>query len=301
MMPPFAMRLSPNSERAARQLEASPDYRVLRRLPRPDEVWCRSSPVPDFLSTTRISVIDTETTGLDPDRHKVIELAVVKMTICDTVGDLVDITPPSSWLEDPGHALSPEIEALTGITDADLSGKAFNDEVITEFFDDVDLIVAHNARFDRAFFSRRFPSLGHPWACSLSEVDWPDHGLEGGRSVSGLLTAAGHFMTEAHRAAPDAWATAALLAMPGHDGRTIAAHLVGRARKPTHRLCAMGAPFSVKDALRAADYRWDPKQKAWWREGEPEQMANEAARLIEPCPAILPKIERIDWYNRHAT
>lgn len=300
-MPPFNMRLADSAERCARRLNEMPDYRVLRRLPKIDEIWCRSSPVPDFLSTTRIAVIDTETNGLDPDLHKIIELAAVKMTICDIQGDLLVIDPPIAWLEYPGVPLSPEIEALTGISDHDLVGHAFDDATIAACFDDVDLIVAHNAKFDCAFFKKRFPSLRHPWACSFSEVDWSLHGLEGGRSVTSLLTAAGHFPEQAHRAGPDAFAVACLLAIPARDDRTIAAHLVERARKPTHKLHAFGAPYSVKDALKAGGYRWCASQRVWSLEADPERIANEAKWLVALCPAIIPKIERIDWYDRHAS
>jgi hypothetical protein len=37
---------------------------------------------------------------------------------------------------------------LTGLTDADLAGQAFYDPTIINAFDDIDLIVAYNARFD---------------------------------------------------------------------------------------------------------------------------------------------------------
>lgn len=218
-MPPFNMRLAKSDEREARRLDAKPDYRVLRRLPTPGEIWCRSSPVPESLSSTRIAVIDCECTGLDATRHKLIELAVVKMTISDQEGDLLDISPPLAWLEDPGEPITPEIEAVTGLTDADLAGHAFNEQMITDMFNDVDVIVAHNAKFDAAFMKRRFPALGHPWACSLAEIDWDAHFRGGGRSVTSLLTSAGHFSEHVHRAGPDAWSVACLLAMHACDAR----------------------------------------------------------------------------------
>ena len=297
-MPPFNMRLRERDERLARQLKQRSDYRILYRLPRLDEIWCRSSPVPDIISTTTIAVLDTETTGLDPSRHKIIEMAMVRMTVDDIVGDLIDISRPLSWLEDPGEPLTPEIEALTGLTDRDLAGQAFDERLIADAFDDVDVIVAHNARFDAAFVKRRFPHLAHPWACSCNEIEWSAHGFAGSRSVGALLTSVGHFAEHAHRAGPDAWATAVLLAMPARDGRTIAAHLLQRARKPTHKLYATGAPFAVKDTLKAAGYRWCPARRAWSLDGDPERIANEAAWLVELCPAILPRIERCTWYDR---
>jgi DNA polymerase III subunit epsilon len=298
-MPPFNMRLRERDERLARQLKQRSDYRILYRLPRPDEVWCRSSPIPQLLSTTRIAVIDCETTGLNLESSKIIELAVVKMTIDDIVGDLIDISPPLSWLEDPQQPLTPEIEALTGLSDDDFARQVFDERVIAEAFHDVDVICAHNARFDASFVKKRFPNLAHPWACSLNEVDWAAHGLDGGRSVGALLNTAGHFAEHAHRAGSDAWSVAVLLAMTARDGRTIAAHLLERARKPTHKLYAGGAPFAVKDTLRAAGYCWCATRRAWSLEADPERIANEALWLKSLCPAILPRIERRDWYDRY--
>lgn len=256
-------------------------------------------PVPT--STVTIAVLDSETTGLDPTRQTLIEVAIAKLTICRDQGDVTDIAAPVSWLEDPGEPLTPEIERLTGITDADLAGQMFDEEAITGALADVDLIVAHNAPFDLAFFRARFPQIKRPWACSAQEIDWPEHALEGGRSVAVLLTAAGHFLPDAHRAGPDAWALACLLAMPSGDGRAIAAHLVDKARLPTARLYAERAPFELKDTLKAAGYRWSPERRAWWTEGEPERIANEAVWLASLHPAVRPHSEPVDWYSRHLT
>jgi DNA polymerase III subunit epsilon len=298
-MNPFRLRLHEGNERAAHALNTDPDYRVLRRLPTVNEIWCRSSPVPSKASSTRIAVIDTETMGIDCSRHKLIELAVVKMTVDDEVGDLLDISPPVAWLEDPDEPISFDIERLTGLADADVMGEAFDERTICEAFDDVDCIIAHNAQFDSGFLNKRFPSLGHPWACSAKDLDWPEFGFGGGRSVGALLTSAGHFASQAHRAGPDAWSVACLLAMRASDGRCIAAHLLKQARRTTSRLYAVGAPYSIKDQLRAADYRWSAERRAWWTEGDSERLGNEAAWLKTMHPLIKPEIIAIDWYNRH--
>lgn len=297
-MKAFTQNMPRRLERHARMLEASGDYCILRRLPKPEEMWCRSMPTP--ASVTRIAVVDTETTGLDPTRHHIIELAMVTMDICDARGDLVDIRPPVSFLEQPPAPLSDEIMGLTGLTDAELTDCHFDEHVIADAFERVDLIVAHNARFDLTFVRQRFPDLTLPWACSASEIDWRSHGFAGGRSVGALLTAAGLFAAEAHRAGPDAWATAVLLSTIAADGRCLAAHLVEQARKVTYRLYAANSPFSCKSTLKATGYRWCGKRRAWWLEAEPELLANESAWLTSLHPAIRPDIVEIDWFDRHA-
>ena len=291
--------LNPNrrGERLAARLECYDDYRVLRRLPRPDEMWCRSMPVSD--NVIRLAIVDCETTGLDPERHKMIEFAVGTLSIDADHGDVVDVMPPKSWLEDPAEDLSIEIERLTRITSDMLIGKFFPEDAIMKAVAGVTAVVAHNAKFDRAFVTKRFPALANlPWACSMSEVDWPALGGAGGRSIGALLTEAGFFLPDAHRAAADVWATTCLLSSDAPDGRAVAAHLVQNARQPSERLYATRAPFECKDVLKAAGYRWSPERRAWWIEGNPERVGNERAWLSSLSSAIKPEIDRVDWINR---
>lgn len=231
--------LNPNSpgERLAQQLDQLEDYRVLRRLPQPEEIWCRSMPVPGRVMT--IGVVDCETTGLDPERHKMIEFAIGTLTIDLDAGDVVDVTAPQSWLEDPAEDLPIEIERLTHITSEMVIGTCFRHDEIRQAMHGVDALVAHNARFDRAFVTRRFPAFASlPWICSMSEVDWPALGWSGGRSIGSLLTGAGFFLPDAHRASADVWATICLLASPARDGRVIAAELIETAgREDSSPLC----------------------------------------------------------------
>jgi DNA polymerase III subunit epsilon len=300
-MPPFNMKLPARSERAMRHLEASGDCRVLKRLPHLGEIWCRSSPVPDPAKTITLAVIDTETTGLIASQHKMLEIAIVKMRIDSETGELLDIEPPQSWLEDPCAPLTETIEDITGLSDAALAGQSFDDRAIAAALSDVTCVIAHNAKFDFAFFRPRFPKILLPWACSCDEVRWAEHGLGIAKSVSALLAAARMFADTEHRAGPDAWSVAMLLLLPGYDGRTIAWHLVQRAKRPTYRLTATHAPMSVKDHLKGAGYRWCPIRKAWWLEADTERLDNERAWLTSVCPLIRPVTITIDWFDRHAS
>jgi DNA polymerase III subunit epsilon len=221
-MTPFNMKLPEHSERAVRHLECSGDYRVLKRLPRINEVWCRSAPVANPATTMTLAVLDAETSGRYCARNKLLEIGIVKMQIDCETGELLSIDEPLSWLEDPCETLSEDIEELTGLTNATLAGQRFDDQAIAAVLADVNCIVAHNAKFDLGFFRTRFPQIMLPWACSCSEVLWAEHGLGRVRSVGSLLAAAGMFADIEHRAGPDAWCVAMLLAMSGCDGRTIA-------------------------------------------------------------------------------
>ncbi len=63
-MPFYHLNPNRRGERLARRLEQIGDYRVLRRLPKPDEIWCRSMPVPD--NVIKCAILDCETTGSTP-------------------------------------------------------------------------------------------------------------------------------------------------------------------------------------------------------------------------------------------
>lgn len=291
-MKPFDLQGDPTLQRYARELDASDDFRVLRRLPRPDELWLM--PTPAAGGDIVVGVVDCETTGLADDA-KVIEIAMLKMTLVG--GQLADITEPMSMLEDPGEPLSPEIKSITDITDDDLHGQRFNEGLLAHAMGDVDVLCAFNAPFDAAHLTRRFPGMRHPWIDARSEFDWRGAGHDG-RSQQALLAGFGHFY-EAHRAASDIWALAMLIAMLAADGRTIAAHVVDNGRRVDVRIAAVAAPFAVKDLLRARGYRWQPHTRTWTIDVPSFLLDDECAALRAISSAIRPQWTEVDWYNRH--
>ncbi|NJR80376.1 exonuclease domain-containing protein [Sphingomonas corticis] len=144
------------AELHARKIERHSDFHVLRRLPKPSELWLTTSAGDDKAAT--IAVVDVETTGLDPKRHEAIELGV-SLICLNEEGALTDATPPVTMLEEPTRPIPEAVEALTGISDAMVAGRGFDDDVLETLLDKADVIVSHHAAFDRAFLVRRFPGL----------------------------------------------------------------------------------------------------------------------------------------------
>ena len=89
----------------------------------------------------------------------------------------------------------------------------------------------------------------------MSEPPWREEGFEGLKLA--YLAAQSGLFYDKHRALHDCHATLHLLSRPlPASGRTALAHLLERARRPSFRLWAEGAPFEHKDTLKGRGYRW---------------------------------------------
>jgi DNA polymerase III subunit epsilon len=243
----------------AHALEATGNYKILRRLvPRSAEP--RSA-------TDRIGlIIDLETTGLDTTHCEVLEVAAIKFGYTDD--RITSVVDTFQAFQQPSAPIEPAITALTGITDAMVEGHHVDSVALEQFVGDVQIIIAHNAGFDRKVAERHWPHFAHRhWACSAMGIDWKAHGLSGAR-LAYLLAESGLFH-DAHRALDDCHAVLEILALnlPGTEQSGLAA-LLDRARRPQHRIWADGAPFALKDTLKQRGYRWndgtDGRPKAWY-------------------------------------
>ncbi len=285
--------LSPDAERAAAILEAHPDYRILRSLL---PLHLLQLPGPEGRLRTA-AILDTETTSLDPATGHIIELAICQVTF-DARGRIVAIGPVHDWLEDPGYPLPPEIVRLTKLTDADLAGQRIDDAAALRLLADAELIVAHNAVFDSGWIERRYPAIaGKPWACSLKDIDWRSFGYDG-RQLGALLAEVTGFFNARHRADADVAALVALLMAMLPIGRTACSEMILSAQRPTIRITADGAPFEVKDRLKARGYRWNSAIRRWWIEVALTVADDERAWLAAEA-ACNPTLEQITWHRRH--
>lgn len=97
------------------------------------------------------TVVDTETTGLDPQKDRIIEIAAIRVRAGKEVARF-------ETLVKPGRKLSKKIVELTGITDADLKDAPKQQEALQKFQEFLrdDIIVAHNAHFDVNFLYDSF-------------------------------------------------------------------------------------------------------------------------------------------------
>jgi exodeoxyribonuclease X len=117
-------------------------------------------------------VVDTETTGLDPEKDKICEIAGVWRN--------KDKLLFSAELCNPGVPIPPEVSAVHHITDdllIDLCSPLQALENLLNYFGALDdcVMVAHNAKFDRGFLSN-LVHIDRPWICTYRCALhlWPD-------------------------------------------------------------------------------------------------------------------------------
>jgi len=251
-----------NLEKMVQTLESTGRYRVLRQLsPRMGVTPAEGAQIRQGL------FVDVETTGLDSERHEIIELAMVPFTY-GVDGEIYGIGEPFHQLREPSKPIPPEITAITGIDDALVAGKRIDPADVAAFAASADLVVAHNASFDRRFLDRFCQTFSaKPWACSMTQIDWSAEGFEGVK-LSYLAVSAGFFY-ERHRAVHDCLAAIELLGMTlPRSGGLALAQLLKQARATTWRVWAERSPFDLKDVLKARGYRWNGDgsgaPKAWY-------------------------------------
>ena len=205
--------------------------------------------------------LDTETTGINKDNDKIIELGMVK-AICSADRNIIlSIDKVYDAFEDPGKPIPMEVQKLTHITDDMVAGRHFNDDEIASFLSRNTLIVAHNASFDRAFFDRRFSTLQDlSWVCSLEEIPWKDYGYNGYKLE--FLNLVNGWFYEAHRAYVDCLALLWLLYVKAEAFKA----LIESANTSTYKLIVRGNFFGKTTELKKIGLKFDGsgKDKYWY-------------------------------------
>lgn len=278
-------------------LKASPDYKVLRKLERRQFYeW----PLPDNVKYGVL--IDVETTGLDYHKDEIIEIGMLRFAYTPS-GNILGPIAIFHAFRDPGKPIPAQITHLTGITDTLVAGQSIDEVELRVFLDGAELIVAHNAGFDRKFCEKLCSVFEHKaWSCSMSQIPWRAEGVEGTKLF--YIAYQQSFWYEGHRAIDDCFALLEILEMPLPRSHKIAmAVLLDVAFRETRRVWAIGTPYQVKDKLRSRGYRWssghDGKYRAWHKDVDPDQVEDEI-RFLEDLdfPDIAPLVTMQDAYIR---
>ena len=281
------------SKSSCRATQADEDVRILRSM-----AWlCEwRAPTDAGLPFMKIAVLDTETTGFDPQYHELIEIAVA-MIVIDDQGRVIAVENFRSGMQQPCRPIEPEISRITGITAEMVEGKRFVPQQIADHLAEADACLAFNVAFDRRHLEELVPQVGAmPWICAMADVDWRAIGFDG-RAQGYLLMQADLFNPVSHRAGDDVASLVNLLAHVCKDGRPVMAHALEGAKAPSWRLEASDLPHRLQKDVYRRGYRRSfhgvyhklvreldhDAEIAWYRE------------LVGRDPTMVP----VDWIDRY--
>ncbi len=152
-----------------------------------------------------LAVIDTETTGLNPDQgDRIVELGVVLF-------DGAEVTERWGALIDPERPLPPDTTRITGIKPEDVAGQPRFADVADRFLEAITgrTLVAYNADFDRLFIVEEMARAGRSlpdgatWLDPLIFAKEIQRG-QGNMKLGTVARRLGVKLEEAHRATADA-------------------------------------------------------------------------------------------------
>ena len=224
-----------------------------------------------------ICFLDLETTGLSKE-DKIVEIAIKLVEIEKESGILLRVIDFYESFNDPGFKMDSKNIAIHGITDAMVSKQSIDWNKVKDIFEKSDIIVAHNARFDRSFMDIYFPlSEEKLWACSMNDIDWISLGFNSRKQE--MLCIWHGFYYESHRAMSDVDALIHLVTHPTYKDQKPIRELIGNARQIGYKILALNSPYERKDTLKSNGYFWDDSKKCWWKVIKEEVLENEKSWL----------------------
>lgn len=159
-----------------------------------------------------IRVFDIETTGIDAEEDRIIEIAACDLNPFDGT-----IVPVNQTLCNPARNIPPGASAVHHLMDSDVAGAPLFGQVWPEFSPpDITVYAAHNSEFEASFLPT---PAGVDWICTYKAAlhAWPDapghsnQTLRYWRGFDGRSDFNRNLAVMSHRAGPDAYVTAHLL------------------------------------------------------------------------------------------
>jgi DNA polymerase-3 subunit epsilon len=202
-----------------------------------------------------VLVFDIESSGLDRDHDEVIEIGYVlwsveHRTIIECYSALLIGDSNEAELF---NAIPPAARELG--TDPDIAWT-----IVGQASQQADLVLAHQADFDRSFVVReagRYEGAAElsrlPFVCTIEDFVWPI--TSASKSLVSIALAHGVAVTSAHRAVNDCLLLARLLERVDHVDDLL--HLaLQRASRPKAEYIAR-TPYQQKDLVKAAGFHWN--------------------------------------------
>jgi len=205
-------------------------------------------------------IIDTETTGLDPQNSCVIELGAVLYSV-DHQTSLHHVATLLTAQDNPAERINRIPAAALPAIAPRLQSYAL--QVFWEMAQEADYAVAHNAPFDAQWFGQGcLPVLAKGevplrWLCTATDFTWP-HQTRPSESLVSLALAHGIGVGSAHRALTDCQLIAALF-----DRMEDLPGMIVQALKPRAIYKAI-VSYDNRHLAKEAGFRWNQLVPVAW-------------------------------------
>jgi len=210
-----------------------------------------------------ILLLDTETTGMNPEVDRCIEVACC-------LYDTTTASPIVSYSSLIKHDANPA-EPINRISVKSLLNAPDEWEVwpkVLNLAEKAECLVAHRASFDRLFVNEMLRD--RIWICSKSDILWPD--LRGGTMAGDHLVHLSLFyglgVVSAHRALTDVDIMVRIFTRVAELGFDLDKMLTS-AMRPKERFVAL-VPYEKKDTAKKLGFLWDADRREWYRHMPPE-------------------------------
>lgn len=250
----------------------------------------------------QVAFIDVETTGLFHYEDEIIELALKVLLIEKRTGKIIRVVSEFESFNQPDKSIDDRITKLTGISSKMVNGKKISWATVNVNLKDVDLIISHNASFDRPFVDAYSEiSQSKLWACSIKDVDWFARGFT---NVKQELLCLWHgFYFEAHRAINDVSALIHLLTHPSYDLERPLIELIDNSKKESFNIWVTNFSYDAakKDKIKSKGYIWNVPKKLWFKRVLLENIEEEKSFLIDLIYFDIFRglVESIDPVNKY--
>ena len=213
-----------------------------------------------------ITIIDVETTGTDPAKDQVIEVAAILYSL-DHAAPVMSIATVQYCLENP-------CKDINGIS-TELSKICFKHQesltwdIVRGMVGESIAMVAHNASFDASFVNHEpnrpgylSPEERKPWVCTMKHVNWPVACQS--KALVQIALAHGVGVVSAHRALSDCDTIARLLTRVHEMGHDLN-ELMRLAMRPRVIIQAL-VDYHDRQKAKDAQFEWDGDAKTWTKE-----------------------------------
>ncbi len=225
-------------------------------------------------SADMLLILDTETTGLDPKCDRCLEVGAILFNVPSraVLSQHSFLIPVKSNPAEIINCIPSEVTRLIQPWEAAL-------EYLNSLIDSADVLVAHNADFDRKWFGLPpLPQVSKRWLCTMEDVRWPSSlSLKSRPSVRDLALAYGVPVWSVHRALSDCTYISEVFRRCENLETLISHGLEPR------QLMRAQVSYEERHLAKEAGFRWnDPVRGAWTR----RLSEREAASLEFPVLAM---------------